>query len=56
MAYIADDATESVGEHSSKLRPLTNLHAPVTALFSAALASNVLPQRDEGLGEPCAID
>ena len=46
---MPDDANESVAEHSSKLQPSTNLHAPVTAF--AALVPNVLSWRDEG----CAV-
>ena len=30
---MPDDATEGVAEHSSKLQPSINLHAPVTALY-----------------------
>ena len=30
---MPDDATEGVAEHSSRLQPSINLHAPVTALM-----------------------
>ena len=51
---MPDDATEGVAEHSSRLQPSINLHAPVT-LCSAALVPNVLTRRDEGSGKPCAV-
>ena len=34
--HMPDDATEGVAEHSSRLQPSINLHAPVTA-FSPQL-------------------
>ena len=49
------DTTETVAEHSPRLQPSINLHAPVTALCSAALVPNVLPRRDEDSGRPCAV-
>ena len=38
-----------MAEHSSRLQPSINLHAPVTS--SAALVPNVLPRKDEGSGK-----
>ena len=54
---MPDDATEGVAEHSSRLQPSINLHAPVTASYicSTALVPNVLPRRDEGSCKPCAV-
>ena len=46
---MPDDTTESVAEHSSRLQPLINLHAPVTACCSGI-------QKDEGLSKPCAVN
>ena len=37
------------------LQPSVNLHAQLQPLCSAALVPNVLPRRDEGSGEPCAV-
>ena len=52
---MPDAPTESVAEHSSKLQPSINLHAPVTAFM---FSCSVLPWRDEGLdsGKLCAVD
>ena len=37
VAYMLDDATEGVAEHSARLQPSINLHAPVTAfMFSCS--------------------
>ena len=46
-----------VAEHSARLQPSINLHAPVTAfMFSCSgTVPNVLPRRDEGSGMPCAV-
>ena len=52
---MPDDATEGVAEHSSRLQPSINLHAPVTALMFSCSGTNVLPWRDEGSGKPCAV-
>ena len=52
---MPDDATEGVTEHSSRLQPSINLHAQLQPLCSAALVPNVLPGRDEGSGQPCAV-
>ena len=41
---MPDDATEGVAEHSSRLQPSINLHAPLQPLCSAALVPNVLPE------------
>ena len=49
--HMPDDTTEGLAEHSSRLQPSINLHAPVTA----ALVPNVLARRDEGLGKPCIV-
>ena len=49
------DTTETVVEHSVRLQPSINLHAPVTAFMLAALVPNVLPRGDEGSGKPCAV-
>ena len=49
------DATEGVAEHSSRLQPSINLHAPVTAFMFSCSGTNVLPRRDEGSGKPCAV-
>ena len=43
------DTTESVAEHSTRLQPSINLHAPVTC--SAVVAPNVLHRRDGGSGK-----
>ena len=51
VAYIQDDVTEDVTEHSSWLQLSINLHAPVTA----ALVPNVLHRRDESSGRTCAV-
>ena len=51
--FLPDDIIEGVAEHSSRLQPSINLHAPVTG--SAALVPNVLPRIDEGSGRPCAV-
>ena len=50
--HMPDDAAEGVAEHSSRLQPSVNLHAP-QLLCSAALVPNVLPRRDEGSDNPC---
>ena len=55
MWHMPDDATEGVAKYSSRLQPSIYLHAPVTALCSAALVPNVLPQRDEGSCDSCAV-
>ena len=52
---MPDDDTEGVAEHSSRLQPSINLHAQSQPLCSVALVPNVLPQRDEGSGMPCAV-
>ena len=53
---MPDDATEGVAEHSSRLQPSINLHAPVTALmFSCSGTQCILPRKDEGSGKPCAV-
>ena len=51
------DTTETVAEHSARLQPSINLHAPVTAfMFSCSgTLPTVLPRRDEGSGKPCAV-
>ena len=49
------DATEGVAEHSSRLQPSINLHAPVSAFMFSCSGTDVLPRRDEGLGKPCAV-
>ena len=37
MWHMPDDATEGVAEHSSRLQPSINVHAPVTAfMFSGS--------------------
>ena len=36
---MPDDATEGVAEHSSRLQPSINLHAPVTAFSKRAITS-----------------
>ena len=41
-------ASEGVAEHSSRLQPSINLHAPVTALMFCCSGIDVLPRRDEG--------
>ena len=42
------ETTEAVAEHSTKLQPSINLHAPVTVSCSAVLVPNLLPQRPDG--------
>ena len=45
LRHMPDDTTEGAVEHSSRLQPSINLHAPVTRrLCSAALVPNVLPR------------
>ena len=53
---MPDDDTEGVAEHSSKLQRSLNLYAPVTAFMFSCSGTDVLPQRDEGLGKPYAVD
>ena len=53
---MPDDATEGVTEHSSRLQPTISLHAPVTAFMFNCSGTDVLPRRDEGSCEPCALD
>ena len=38
--HMPDDTTEGVAEHSSRLQPSINLHAPITAFCLAALVPN----------------
>ena len=52
---MPDDATESVAEHSSELHPSINLHAPVITFMFSCSVTDVLPQRDEGLGKPSPV-
>jgi hypothetical protein len=52
---MPDDATEGVAKHSSRLQPSINMHAPVTAFMFSCTGTDVLPQRDEGSGKPCAV-
>ena len=52
---MLDDATEGVAEHSSRLQPSINLHAPVTAFMFSCFGTDELPRRDEGSGRPCAV-
>ena len=49
------DATEGVTEHSSRVQPSINLHAPVTAFMYSCSVTNTLPRRDEGSGKPSAV-
>ena len=49
-----------VWPNKTRLQPSINLHAPNTAFIlfiicSAALVHNVLPRRDGGSGEHCAV-
>ena len=53
---MPDDATGGVAESSSRLQPSINLHASVTAFMFSRSGTDVLPQRDEGSGKPCAVD
>ena len=54
--HMPDDAAEGVAEYSFfRLQPSVNLHAQLQPLCSAALVPNVLPRRNEGSGEPCAV-
>ena len=67
MWHMPDDATEGVAEHCSGLQPSINFFYSLNNglvnscmpqlhhLCSAALVPNVLPQRDEGSGRPCAV-
>ena len=42
---MPDDATEGVAEHSSRLQPSINLHAPVTAfMFSCSGTQCTTPE------------
>ena len=52
---MPDDATEYVAEHSSRLQPSINMHAPVTIFMFSCSGADVLAWRDEGLGKPCAL-
>ena len=52
---MPDDVTEGVAEHSSRLQPSINLHAPVTAFMFSWSGTDVLPRRDEGSGKPRAM-
>ena len=36
---MPDDATEGVAEHSSRLQPSINLHAPVTAFLHGCICT-----------------
>ena len=49
------DITETAAEHSARLQPSINLHAPVTAFMFSCSGTDVLPQRDEGSGKLCAV-
>ena len=49
------DTTETVAEHSARLQPSINLHAPVTAFMFSCSGTDVLPWRNEGSGKPCAV-
>ena len=49
------DTTETVTEHSARLQPSINLHAAVTAYMFSCFGTDVLPQRDDGSGKPCAV-
>ena len=53
---MPDDAIEGVAEHSSRLQPSINLHAPITAFMFSCSGTGVLPRRDKGSGKPCAIE
>ena len=48
---MPDDTTEGVAEHSSRLQPSINLHAPVTAFVFSCSGTDVLSRRDEGSGK-----
>ena len=52
---MSDDATEGVAEHSSRLQPSINLHAPVTAFMFSCSGTQSTTRRDEGSGMPCAV-
>ena len=52
---MPDNATEGVAKHSSKLQLSINLHAPVTAFMFSCSVTDVLPWRDKGSCEPCAV-
>ena len=49
------DTTEAVAEHSARLQPSINLHAPVTAFMFSCSGTDVLPQRDGGSDKPCVV-
>ena len=49
------DATEGVAEHSSRLQPPINLHAPVTAFMFICSGTQCTTRNDEGSGKPCAV-
>ena len=52
---MPDDATEGVAKHSSRLQPLINSHAPVTAFMFSFSGTECTNPRDEGSGKPCAV-
>ena len=52
---MADDATEGVAEHSSRLQPSINLHAANTAFIFCCSGIDVLLGTDQALGKPCAL-
>ena len=51
------DTTETVAEHSARLQPSINLHAPITYSLYVQLLWYPMynPRRDEGSGKPCAV-
>ena len=53
---MPDDTTEGVTEHSSRLQPSINSHAPVTAFMFSCSGTDVLPRKDEGAGKFFAVD
>ena len=50
--HMPNDATEGVAEHSPRLQPSINLHAPVTAFMFSCSGTDILHRRDEGSDEP----
>ena len=42
------ETTEAVAEHSTRLQPSVNLHAPVTVFMFSCSGTNLLPRRPDG--------
>ena len=51
---VADNDTEFVAKHNTRLQLLISLHAPVTTFMFSCCSTEVLLQRKEGSGKPYA--